>query len=120
MGIYVSVRGWLECDAKQLAAIQAIIDAHDDGRYSHGWGTPRHQVGWACRVFFGVDMRESAVEWFLEQMREIAAVPADAEEDRVTGLFLASHEVTGMNEWQIRDGQLFIAPGDDRYHYLDA
>lgn len=120
MGIYVSVRGWLECDERQLAAIQEIIAAHDDGHYSNGWGTPRQHVNWTHYVFFGADMRESVLDRFLEQIREIAAVPANADGDRATGLFFASHEVTGMNEWQIRDGQVTIAPGNDRYLYLDA
>ncbi|MBR7837394.1 hypothetical protein KDL01_29210 [Actinospica durhamensis] len=121
MGIYVSVRGWLECDERQLAAVQTIIAAYDDGHYSHGWGTPRQHLNWTHYVFFGADMRESALEWFLEQVREIAAVPAsDADGDRITGVFFASHESTGMSEWQIRGGQVAIAPGDVRYRYLDA
>ena len=32
----------------------------------------------------------------------------------------ASHEISGMNEWQIHDGQVSITPADDRYRYLDA
>ena len=121
MDAYMSVRGWLECDERQLAAIQEIITAHDDGHYSLGWGTPRQHVNWTHCVFFGADIRESAVEWLLEQVREIAAIPAsDSDGDRVTGLFFASHEITNMNEWQIRDGQVSINPGDDRYRYLDA
>ena len=120
MGIYVSLRGWLECDEQQLAAIRAIIAAHDDGHYSNGWGTPRQHVNWNHYVFFGADIRESALDRFLGQVREIAAVPANADGDRVTGLFFASHEINGMNEWQVRDGQVFITPGDDRYSYLDA
>ena len=31
MGVYVSVRGWLQCDTKQLAAIQEIISSRADG-----------------------------------------------------------------------------------------
>ena len=47
MGIYVSVRGWLECDEQQLAAIGE---------------TPRRHVNWTHYVFFGADMRESALD----------------------------------------------------------
>ncbi|GAA3073828.1 hypothetical protein [Streptosporangium carneum] len=66
-------------------------------------------------------MRESAIDGFLEQVREIARIPpADADGDRVTGLFFVTHEVNGMTEWQIRGGQVSITPGDDRYRYLDA
>jgi hypothetical protein len=121
MGIYISVRGWLECDERQLAAIQSIIAAHHDGHYSNGWSTPSQHINWTHYIFFGADMRESALEWFLEQMREIAAVPAsDVDGDRITGLFFASHEITGMSEWQIRDGEVSVTPSDGRYRYLDA
>lgn len=121
MGVYVSVRGWLECDEKQSSTIQTIISARNDEHYSNGWGTPRRRVNWNHYVFFGADIRESAVDWFLGQLREIAAIPAsDDDGDRVTGLFLVSHEVDGMSEWQVRQGQVFITPSDDRYGYLDA
>lgn len=116
MGAYISVRGWLQCDEQQLAAIQGVIAAHDDG----GWGTPRRHVNWIHYVFYGADIRASAAEWLLAQLREIAAIPAsDSDGDRVTGLFFASHEETGMSEWQVRDGQVHLAPGHDRYRYLD-
>ena len=120
MGTYVAVRGWLECDERQLAAIQTIIAAHDDSGYSHGWGTPRKQA-WTHYLFYGTDMREAELDGFLAHLREIAAVPAsDADGDRAVGLIFASHEVAGMSEWQIRDGQVTITPGDERYRYLDA
>jgi hypothetical protein len=119
VGTYVSIRGWLECDEQQLAAIRAIITAHDEGFYSNGWGTPRRHINWTHYLFYGADIRESELDWFREQVQEIAAVPANADGDHITGLFFASHEVTGMSEWQIRDGQVHIAPGDDRHRYLD-
>jgi hypothetical protein len=40
MGVYVSVKGWLECDRGQLAFVKDIIGAHDDGHYICGWGFP--------------------------------------------------------------------------------
>ncbi|MGC9496355.1 hypothetical protein [Streptomyces sp. WG7] len=44
MGVYVSVRGWLECDDTQLATVQEIIASHADDHYSGGWSTPRQRV----------------------------------------------------------------------------
>ncbi|MGW4195548.1 hypothetical protein [Streptomyces sp. NPDC005004] len=122
MGVYVSVRGWLECDESQLRAVQEIVAAHDDGHhYTSGWGVPRRHVNWTHYVFFGADIRESALDWFTGQIEEIARIPAsDDDGDLVQGLFLVSHEVDGMSEWQVRDGRLFIAPADARYRYLDA
>jgi hypothetical protein len=121
VGAYVSVRGWLECDERQLAAIQDIISSREDGFYSGGWGLPRQHFNWTHHVFYGGDIRAVALDWFLEQLQAIARIPAsDADNDLVRGVFLASHEVDGMSEWQIRDGQVYISPADGRYHYLDA
>jgi hypothetical protein len=121
VGVYVSVRGWLECDEKQLDAIEAIVVSGDDNPYAGGWGLPRRPFGWISYVFYCGDVREQAVDWLLDQLGDIARIPAsDADGDRVRGLFLASHEVDGMSEWQIRDGQVFITPADGRYRYLDA
>jgi hypothetical protein len=121
VGVYVSVRGWLECDEKQLEAIQSIIDSHDDDRYTGGWGLPRRPFNWTSYVFYGGDIREQALDWLLDQLRDIARIPAsDADDDLVCGLFLATHEVDGMSEWQIRDGQVLITAADSRYRYLDA
>lgn len=121
MGTYVSVRGWLECDERQLAVIRTIIDAHNDEHYSRGWGEPRQHINWTRYVFYGADMRESALDEFREQVQAIARIPAsDADGDRVTGLFFASHEINGMTEWHIRDGQVITTPGNERYRYLDA
>ena len=121
MGVYVSVRGWLQCDTKQLAAIQEIISSRADGFYAGGWSLPREPFNWTCYVFYGGDIRQQSVEWLLDQLRDIARIPAsDADNDRVQGLFLAGHEVDGMTEWQIREGQVHITPADSRYGYLDA
>ncbi|MFF6783466.1 hypothetical protein [Streptomyces sp. NPDC012510] len=119
MGTYVSVRGWLECDETQLAAIQQIIDAHDDNHYTNGWGSPRKHVNWTHYLFYGADMRASALDWFTDQIREMARLPpSDGDGDLVQGLFLATHEVEGTTEWQVRDGRLFNAPADTRHRYL--
>ncbi|WP_329264969.1 hypothetical protein [Streptomyces pseudovenezuelae] len=120
MGIYVAVRGWLECDKEQLAAAQEIISSHEDGHYSHGWGAPGRPVNWTHYLFYGADIRESAVDWLMHQIRDMARIPANEDGDRVTGLFLASHEIDGMTEWQVREGRLLISPGDGRHRYLDG
>ncbi|MBC6449464.1 hypothetical protein [Actinokineospora xionganensis] len=120
MGVYVSVRGWLECDDKQFEAIRAIIAAHEDGHYSGGWGRPGRPVGWAKYVFYCADIRWQAVGWFLGQVREIARIPpSNDDNDLVRGLFFLSHEIEGMSEWQVRGGEVHITAGDERHRYLD-
>jgi hypothetical protein len=119
MGVYVSVRGWLECDREQLAFVKDIIGAHDDGHYIGGWGFPTKPFSWTHYVFYGGDIRESEVDWLLDQLREIARIPAsDEDEDEVRGLFVASHEIEGASEWQIHDGNVLVTPAKDRYRYL--
>ncbi|GKQ36997.1 hypothetical protein [Streptomyces sp. A012304] len=121
MGSYVSVRGWMECDGQQLAAVQEVIAAHDDDHYTHGWGSPRRHVNWTHYVFYGADIRASALDWFTDQIEAIARIPAsDADGDLVQGLFLVRHEVEGATEWQVRDGRLLITPADIRHRYLGA
>ncbi|MFI0720771.1 hypothetical protein [Streptomyces sp. NPDC021224] len=121
MGVYVSVRGWLECDEKQFAAAQEIISSHEDGHYSSGWSTPRRQANWTHYLFYGADIRESALEWLAQQVTEIARIPAsDDDGDLVRGLLLSRHEVQGTTEWQVRDGRLVLSPADARHRYLDA
>ncbi|MEU1474475.1 hypothetical protein ACFYZ8_38515 [Streptomyces sp. NPDC001668] len=120
MGVYVSIRGWLECDQTQLAAVQEIISSHEDNHYTNGWGSPRRHVNWRYYAFYGADIRESAMDWFTAQIREIARIPpSDDDGDFVQGLFLVSHEVEGAAEWQVREGRLFVMPADIRHRYLD-
>lgn len=120
MGVYVSVRGWVDCADGQEALVREIVDRHDDGFYSQGWSThigPNRDV---C-VFYGGTIREQATDWLLQQVRAIASLPPPRDaEDRIRGLFLVHHEVHGMQEWQVRDGQVDIAPVPDRYDYLYA
>ncbi|SCF95470.1 MULTISPECIES: hypothetical protein [unclassified Streptomyces] len=121
MGVYVSVRGWLECDKTQLAVLQEIISSHADDHYSNGWSTPRQHVNWTHYLFYGADIRESALDWLQNQIREIARIPASDEDgDRIRGPFLATHELDGTTEWQIREGQVVISPADIRHQKLDG
>jgi hypothetical protein len=121
MGVYVTVRGWVDCVEGQEALVREIVDRYDDGFYSRGWSTltgPNRDV---C-VFYGGTIRESATEWLLDQVRAIALIPPPPmdPEDRIRGLFLVHHEVQGMQEWQVRDGQLLVETAGSRYDYLYA
>ncbi len=72
-------------------------------------------------AFFVGIIRALSLGWLLEQLRAIAAIPAsDDDNDRVRGLFFVHHDVDGPAEWQIRDGEVHILPGDPRHAFLDA
>lgn len=118
MAGYVAVREWLECDDTQLALLRRVIDGDPAGDGS-GWAFPAHPRGWINYVFYGADLRASAVDRLLDQLRRIAALPAsDEDEDRIRGLLFSTHEVDGMTQWQVRDGLLRIKASDAAYAYL--
>lgn len=121
MVVYVTVRGWLECDREQLTKVEEIIATGDvDRLYSGGWTLPERQCAWTNLVFFGADMREQHLESVLDRLRFIARVPAtDADNDLVRGLFIVSHETEGITEWRVHGGSVEIADVGERYGYLD-
>ncbi|MBM9508532.1 hypothetical protein [Actinacidiphila acididurans] len=120
MGVYVNVRGWVEGGHKELARAREVVRAEADEVYGGGWGFPERPYNGIGFVFYGAEMRESGVEGFLRQLRKIAALPPDEDGYHLVGLFLVSHEVDGMSEWQVRDGVVHIRGGVEAYRYLDA
>ncbi|EYT80832.1 hypothetical protein CF54_23125 [Streptomyces sp. Tu 6176] len=119
MVVYVSVRGWLECDGSQLAAVKEIIAGNTDEHYSGGWGFPVRRFNWTSYVFYGGDVREESVSWLLDQLTEMAALPAEHDDfPKVQGLFMLTHEVEGLVEWQVRDGGVHVVPGGGSHQYL--
>ncbi|MGW1530889.1 hypothetical protein [Streptomyces aureus] len=121
----VSVRGWLECDDEQLAQIKEIVEADDSERtYSGGWAFPARQYNYVSWAFYGGNFRDTSLERFEDRLRRIARIPAacpDEEyDDRPRGLFLVSHEVDGMSEWRVYNGDLVIGVPEADYGYLDA
>ncbi|MCQ9181646.1 hypothetical protein KMT30_21865 [Streptomyces sp. IBSBF 2953] len=121
MGVFVRIRGWLECDDRQLEQVREIVEADDPDRtYCGGWAFPPRQYNFTNWVFFGAEMRAQSAGPFLEQLRRVARLPAsDDDNDLITGLFLASHEVEGMSEWQVRDGIVSIGTPSGTYRFLD-
>ncbi|AKJ09658.1 hypothetical protein ABB07_06380 [Streptomyces incarnatus] len=121
MGVLVAVRGWLECDDRQLAQVREIVGQDDPDRtYSGGWAFPPRQYNFVNWVFFGAQMRAQSVDRFLDRLRHVARIPAsDEDEDLIRGLFLVSHEVDGMSEWQVRDGTVVIRAASEAYQFLD-
>lgn len=121
MGVYVSVRGFVACDTEQLAGLKRIIASPEvDRTYIGGWGFPSVHHNGTSYAFYGADVRASALDDVLEMMRAVARIPPDEDGCQVTGLFLVSHETAGMEEWQIRAGEVHVRPAGADHRYLDA
>ncbi|MFG2577332.1 hypothetical protein [Streptomyces sp. NPDC048481] len=121
MGVFVRIRGWLECDDLQLVQVKKIVEADDPDRtYSGGWAFPARQYNFTNWAFFGAEMRAPSADWLLERLYRVARLPAsDADGDLITGLFLVSHECDGMSEWRIHDGTLSTGAPSGVYQFLD-
>ncbi|TMR09784.1 hypothetical protein ETD86_42225 [Nonomuraea turkmeniaca] len=112
MGVWVYIRGWLEFSGQRQEAERLIRQGE-----SQGWTFP--EGGWLDAACYARAVREHEVHEVLGLVRQIAALPAvDEDEDRVSGLFFASHEMHGQTEWQVRDGELVIGRAPSRYDYL--
>ena len=112
MSTWAYIRGWLEFHG-QKAEAERIIGRGD----SAGWAFP--EGGWLDAACYARAVRSQYCDEVLDQVREIAALPAgDEDNDRVCGLFLVFHEEGHQTEWQIRDGQVQVAPAPPRYDYL--
>jgi hypothetical protein len=120
VGTYVAVRGWLECDVRQLDGIRRLITTHPAG-YEAGWAFRSREFNWSCFAFYGGDLRASELEWFDRQLHAMAALPAtDADGDCVRGVFLVSVEGQDAVQWFVRDGSVIVIPADPRLDYLDS
>jgi hypothetical protein len=120
MGLYASVRGWVDCFDGQEELVREIVDRYDDESYSRGWSILTGPNGDVCVVYCGT-IREQSIDWLLEQVKAIATLPPPVDpEDRIRGLFLVHHQAHGVQEWQVRDGHLVVEPVQHRYDYLYA
>ncbi|MEV6270913.1 hypothetical protein AB0L64_27370 [Kribbella sp. NPDC051936] len=118
MGMYVAVRGWLEVDHKQRQQVEQIVAKYGQHAYAGGWAFPVKPFNWTLYVFYGGDIRESAVASFRELVAELARLaPVDEDLDMPAGFFLLSDERQQSTSWTIRDGQLIetLAPAELRW-----
>jgi hypothetical protein len=114
MGVYASVRGWLEVDHKQRAAVESVITAAYRDLYSGGWGFPAHPFNWSLYVFYGGDLRETELPWLRDQVSRIAALPpVDDDDDMPVGLFVVSDERAVVRVWEVRDGMVHDRPSPE-------
>lgn len=117
--MYVAVRGWLEVDHRQRQQVEQVIARYSDDTYSGGWAFPVRPFNWGLYVFYGGDIRESAVGWFREQLAELARLdPVDDDMDMPVGFFLLSDERQRSISWTVRDGLVVEAPAPAELHWF--
>ncbi|MFI0355165.1 hypothetical protein [Actinomadura sp. 9N407] len=110
MGTWVYIRGWLEFSGQKAEAKRIILDNGE------GWSFP--EGGWLDAACYARAVRAQHADEVLAQIRKVAALSANEDNDHVCGLFLAFHEVDGQFEWQVRDGDVFISSAPERYDYM--
>lgn len=114
MGMYASVRGWLEADRRQREAVEAVIDAARTDLYSGGWAFPEQPFNWALYVFYGGDIREAELPWLREQVERMAILsPTDEDGDLPVGMFVISDERATVSVWEVRDGVVRERPAPE-------
>lgn len=98
MGVYVSVRGWIECNREQWPLVTAEILSFHQKTLSHlanSWSLPNTGGGYSRFVFFGCTIRESEVEDLKSLFVHLASTSTRDGEciDHLDGLFTISHEL---------------------------
>lgn len=114
MGRYISIRGWLECDAEDIGAIQSIIDYYSNVEldclwtkqtgsfYNKGWKISKDIVNWTAYVFYGADIRAGYEEYIKMQIKDIMKV-----NHRIEGhFFLDDDEGENKLYWRVIDSNI--------------
>jgi hypothetical protein len=97
MGVFVSIRGWVEACDEQVPLIRALIERDEDqiGHYADSWCFQTVGGGSSRFVFFGCTVRDAAVVQVRAQVRRIAQTVFTHDGPHVDypqGDFLLEHE----------------------------
>jgi hypothetical protein len=121
MGMYVSVRGWLEAGRRQRDAVEAVIAAARRELYSGGrWAFPERPFNWTLYVFYGGDIREAELPWLRGQVESMAALPpVDDDGDMPSGCSRSATSVAGSRRSLpvARDLPLLLAGSVTQVHH---
>lgn len=112
MARYAYVRGFLDCDFDDVAAIRIAVEAfrgrHDDfvlrpevvDLYLTGWHFPDGPMNWISHVFYGGSVSLPGVDLVRAQVELLAR------EFEVEGRFFVDHEEGEREEWLVADGEV--------------
>jgi hypothetical protein len=111
MGMYVAVRGWLEFDDKLTQQVEQTLAKFSLDDYAGGWTLPLRPFNGTLYVFYGGDIRESAVTSLHERVAELARLgTADQDLDMPVGFFLLGDERQQSASWTVRTGLVVETP----------
>jgi hypothetical protein len=112
MGMYASIRGWVEIAFEQRVSAERIIEQNRHDLYSGGWAFPPKPFNWTLYLFYGGDIRQGEVPWLRHQVEQLARLPpVDEDDDWPQGLFVVTAEESeDARMWQIREATVTDLP----------
>ncbi|SNT16371.1 hypothetical protein [Actinoplanes regularis] len=115
MGMYASIRGWLEIDFEQRLLAEQIIEEGRHELYSGGWAFPTKPFNWSLYLFYGGDIRQGELSWLRDQVEQLARMPpVDEDNDWPRGLFVITVEEQDCAQmWQVRDATVTALAAPD-------
>lgn len=117
----VNIRGWLEGAQDDIALVRDfVVEDVVNEWYNFGWRFPHQQNTGHWYAFYGLQIDADSINWFLNQLRQLAPLVASGTKPLIRGLFIVSDEQMTMTQLHVRDGQVHVMPGDPKYAYLDA
>ena len=112
MGMYASIRGWVEIDFKQRLSAEQIIEQSRHELYSGGWAFPSKPFNWSLYLFYGGDIRQGEISWLRDQVEQLARMrPVDEDNDWPRGMFVVTAEGRESAQmWQVREATVTDFP----------
>ncbi|KNY25890.1 hypothetical protein [Pseudobacteroides cellulosolvens] len=115
MGHYVSIRGWIGCEAGDIFVIQEInkkflwnysnyqITYQTKELYQKGWCFPNEFINWTNYVFYGADIRQ----YHSDFIKELIAIAESNHE--IEGHFSVDDDEGVIKQyWNLTDGKLTV------------
>ncbi|MEU5259757.1 hypothetical protein [Amycolatopsis sp. NPDC021455] len=117
----VNIRGWLEGARDDIALVRDFVEEEVVNEWDNfGWRFPHQQNTGHWYAFYGLHVEPDGINWFVNQLRQLAPLAASGSKPLIRGLFIVSDEQMTMTQLHVRDGQVHLEPGDSKYAYLDA
>jgi hypothetical protein len=113
------VRGWLEGRYDDISLVYAAIKESVADEWSNVlWTVPPKETMGRRYAFFGGAVPAQRREWFLDQLRDLIALPPEDSGHQLRGLFIVT-DAHGVQQWRVEGRQVLTDPAGPGYEYLD-